>query len=117
MVDVVGWAKRLRAGFVTTAPLDIARIEPTVTPAAAAIFCACARAPVTRSDNEHGGACCKAWAEGCVPEAPKDMLEPGLFCAMLFCTALSRPMVLFMVEKGAGSRNDHSKKLAACAEL
>src|SRR5258708_5870604 len=77
-------------------------IGPTLTPAALASFCACARASEIRSDVEH---CC---GDPCVPRTLNVMLRPAFFCAIICCSAVRDAVVSLTFDNGAESVKVHS---------
>src|SRR5579864_8391022 len=87
--------------------VDIARILPSVTPAAFASFCAFARASDTRSDTLQVCDCCNC-GETCVPLTLNDNARPLFFWAIFCCRLVSEAAVAFICEIGTANVKDQS---------
>src|SRR5215471_123313 len=95
-------------GGVTVADPEIARIPPTPPLAAAAIFCACARASAIRSDVAHGWAA-SARADACVPRSENEIDMPFSFYATVCCKDVSWATVLFKLVSGTVRMKFHCR--------
>src|SRR5437868_4715281 len=85
----------------------MARMLPTVMPAAVASFCACMRASEIRSATEQICDCCNG-SETCVPCTENDIVQGLLFLATFCCTVFSSVTVSANLDIETGTPKVHS---------